>query len=73
MQTLYAIGSINDAMRGKRLLEKYGIRAYIQKLSSDAENGCVYGLAVTSSVPQAASVLKQGGVAVREVREREGS
>ena len=73
MQTLYVIGSVNDAMRGKRLLEKYGIRAYVRKVSAENGHGCGYGLTVPSSSAQAVSVLRRGGVTVQEIREREGT
>ncbi len=72
MQTLYAVGSVSNAMRGKRLLEKHGIRAYIRKINADHEQGCGYGLLVQRSSNDVVSVLRAGGVTVREVQERDG-
>ncbi len=59
------IGSISNAMRGKNLLEKYGIRAYIHRASDPPDgDGCGYSLLVTGHGGQAADILRKNGVRV---------
>ena len=42
------VGSITNAMRGKKLLEERGIRAYVHRASNPPEgDGCGYSLLVT--------------------------
>ena len=72
MQTIYAVGSVSNAMRGKQLLERRGVRAYIRKLSADRTHGCGYGLLVMPTAIPVVSVLKAGGVAVLNIQESEG-
>ena len=71
MQNVYAVGSATNAMRGKRLLEKHGVRAYIRKLRADRTHGCGYGLLVMRTDVPVVSLLNKGGVAVLDVRESE--
>lgn len=72
MQTIYTVGSITNAMRGKRLLEKHGIRAYIRKTNADRERGCSYGILVLGASPDVAAIFRAGGVSVLKVQGREG-
>ncbi len=71
MQNVYAVGSATNAMRGKRLLEKHGVRAYIRKLRADRTHGCGYGLLVMRTDVPVVSLLNKGGVAVLDIRESE--
>lgn len=62
------VGSITNAMRGKKLLEERGIRAYVHRASNPPEgDGCGYSLLVTDKVGQAESVLRKNGVRVVRV------
>lgn len=62
------VGSITNAMRGKKLLEARGIRPYLHKSSNPAKgDGCGYSLLVTGDAAEAAAILKQAGVTVRRV------
>ena len=59
------VGSITNAMRGKRLLEAKGIAAYVHRASNPPDgDGCGYSLLVTDSVGQAESILRKSGVRV---------
>ena len=64
------VGSITNAMRGRRILESAGIRAYMHKdpHPSDGE-GCGYGLLVTEHTDRAIRLLKDKGVRVIRVRD----
>ncbi len=64
------VGSITNAMRGKRLLEAKGVRAYVHRASNPPEgDGCGYSLLVTEKAELAQKVLKSGGVRVVRVSE----
>lgn len=71
MRKIYVVGTVSNAMRGKQLLEKRGVRAYIRKLRADRTHGCGYGLLVLRTDVPVETVLKAGGVAVLDIRESE--
>ena len=59
------VGSITNAMRGKRLLEAQGMRPYLHRATNAARgDGCGYSLLVTDRLEQAKEVLQKGGVRV---------
>lgn len=62
------VGSITNAMRGKKMLEARGIRPFLHKSSNPEKgDGCGYSLLVSGDVGQAKAILQQGGVTVRRV------
>ena len=62
------VGSITNAMRGKKLLEKQGIRSYVHRSSNPSQgDGCGYSLLVTDKAGQAERILRGGGVRVVRV------
>lgn len=64
------VGSITNAMRGKKLLEAQGIRPYLHKSLDPAKrDGCGYSLLITGDVGQAVHILQRSGVTVRRVSE----
>ena len=64
------VGSITNAMRGRRLLEEQGIRAYLHRSSRPAENdGCGYHLLVTEPPGKAEEILRRWGVRVMRISE----
>lgn len=64
------VGSITNAMRGKRLLEQQGIPAYIHRSSNPPQgDGCGYSLLVTKQVGQAEQALRRGGVRIVRISE----
>ncbi len=59
------VGSITNAMRGKKLLEKAGYRAFIHRSSNPPQgDGCGYSLLVTEREGQAKQILVNAGVRV---------
>ena len=59
------VGSITNAMRGKRLLEDQGIRTYLHRASHTTDmDGCGYSLLVSDSVQKAEQILRKKGVRV---------
>lgn len=71
MQTVYSVGSVSDAMQGKRLLEKHGIRAYIRKTNADGERGCGYALLIINDSPRVSALLRAGGITVSVAQGRD--
>lgn len=65
--TIIGVGSVTNAMRGKDLLEKKGIRAYIQR-KTELDNGCGYRLALYDHGERAAAILRQAGIRVNTVK-----
>ena len=64
------VGSVTNAMRGKRLLEEQGIRAYLHRTSHPTDgDGCGYSLLVTDGVNLAVQILQKRGVRVIRVTE----
>ena len=64
------VGSITNAMRGRKLLEEHGIRAYLHRSIHPAENdGCGYHLLVTEAPGRAEGILRQSGVRVIRISE----
>lgn len=62
------VGSVTNAMRGKRLLEEQGIRSYLHRASRPSDgDGCGYSLLVTEGEQRALQVLRQSGVRVIRV------
>ncbi len=62
------VGSITNAMRGKQLLEKQGVRAYLHRsVAGQVQEGCGYSLLVSSDLRQAREILHSGGVRVLRV------
>ena len=59
------VGSVTNAMRAKKLLEKNGIIAYINRSAHPAQgDGCGYSLLVTDRDEQAIRILRSAGVRI---------
>ena len=64
------VGSITNAMRGRKLLEKQGIRAYLHRSTHPVENdGCGYHLLMTESPGRAEEILRKAGVRIIRISE----
>ena len=62
------VGSITNAMRGRRILETQGIRALLQRSTHPTdEDGCGYRLLVIGDAQLAVKILKNQGVRVIRV------
>ena len=72
MPMMIEVGSVSNAMSGKRILEQHGLRAYMRRRApSENGEGCGYGLLIPAAEARAAAWLQEGGVRVIRVRERE--
>ena len=62
------VGSVTNAMRGKRLLEEQGFRVYLHRTSHPTEgDGWGYSLLIADGVKKAEQILRQRGVRVIRV------
>lgn len=62
--TIFYMGSVTSATRGKTVLERQGMRAFIQR--SHAENsGCGYTLRVPGDGKRARALLEAARIPVR--------
>ncbi len=73
MQALYYVGSISQAMRGKRVLEQHGIRCEIRRSEANSEHGCGYSLSVSQDSPNVPLVLRANGITSVSSKGRVGS
>lgn len=62
------VGSITNAMRGRYILEAQGVRSFLQRTPTPAEDeGCGYRLLITSDVQRAVALLRENGVRIVRV------
>lgn len=62
-----AVGSVTNAMRGKEILQKNGITAYVGRVSPDQATGCGYTLTVSGDIARAEQLLTAAGIRVRRL------
>lgn len=59
------IGSVTYAMKGRDLLERYGLRASMRRVPKMFDMGCGYGLYVPGAADRAEELLRAYGIPVR--------
>lgn len=65
---LITVGSVTYAMKGKEILLRHGIRAFVEKTPKRAGNsGCGYGISVAGDIQRAAAILTQNGIRVTAI------
>ena len=62
-----AVGSVTNAMRGKEILQKNGITAYVGRVAPDQTTGCGYMLMVAGDITRAEQLLTAAGIRVRRL------
>lgn len=62
---VFAVGSVTNAMRGRELLQKNGIAAFLGRADLRGREGCGYTLTVTGDTGRAAELLAAAGIRVR--------
>ena len=69
---LILLPSVTYAMKAKSILEKYTIRAYIQRTPKKAEiRSCGYCLFVPDNADEAEAILRKNGIRILGRGERE--
>ncbi len=62
------LSSITVAMRGKKILERHGIRSYMTRTQEKNQIGCGYSLLVYGSLEQVKDLLIAAGVTIRGIK-----
>lgn len=69
MTTTFQVSSVTYAMKGKNLLERNGIRAYITRtIDQDGQNGCGYNVVVNMQAEKAEHLLRSTGIHIRGIQ-----
>ena len=72
MNTIFEVSSVTNAMRGKALLERNGIRAEVSRMiDKDGSNGCGYRLIVRGNAERAESLLRGAGIRLLNIHKGE--
>lgn len=69
-EPLILVSSITYAMKGKRILEQRGIRAYVERIPRTRETGCGYGIYVPDGTDEAERQLRNMGIRILGRSER---
>ena len=68
--TSLAVGSVTNAMRGKEVLKKNGIKSNIKRYSGDKRLGCGYVIIVNDDYDICKSILNSVGIKVLDVNKK---
>ena len=69
---LINVGTITYAMKGKDILARYGISAYIEKTASGDGRGCGYVLYTPGRYDDAYRILKESGIRILDENKGDG-
>lgn len=60
--------SVTHAYRARDILNKHGIRAYVERVPEDLrQDGCGYGVAVYTDPQNATDILQNEGLQVKRI------
>ena len=65
------VSSVTYAMKGRDLLFRRGIRAFVERIPPTSQSGCGYGLYVPQGVEEAESLLRENHIKILGRAERE--
>ena len=69
----FYVSSITNAMRGKSILERSGIRSSINRSTDDKiKNGCGYIIMVFNNGDAAERILSSSGIRIRSIQRIDG-
>lgn len=67
-RAILVIGSVTYTMKAKELLDKFGIKSYIEKTSNFRKTkGCSYGLYVPRNSDKAFEILSNNNINIKEI------
>lgn len=58
------LSSVTYAMKGRDLLTRQGIKAYVERIPQSSASGCGYGLYVPAGAEEAERILRENGLKV---------
>lgn len=65
------VSSVTYAMKGRDLLFRRGIRAFVERIPPTSQSGCGYGIYVPQGVEEAESVLRENHIKILGRAQRE--
>ena len=70
---LISLGSLTYAMKGKEILFKCGIKAYVERTPKPEKSiGCGYSLYVPNQIDKAKEILLEHDIKIMEIDKLEG-
>ncbi len=67
-KTFIILRSVTHAYRARDILDKHGIRGYIERVPENLrKEGCGYGIALYRNAEQAERILEQYGIEIKRV------
>lgn len=70
--TVFPVGSLTHALRGQKLLERYGYSAWASRDHHPSRHGCGYQLTVKGDAQQARQLLLAHGIRLVSSEPSEG-
>lgn len=64
------VSSVTYAMKGRDLLFRRGIRAFVERIPPSSQSGCGYGIYVPQGVEEAEDVLRENHIKILGRAER---
>lgn len=65
------VSSVTYAMKGRDLLFRRGIRAFVERIPPTSQSGCGYGIYVPQGVEEAEAVLRENHIKILGRAQRE--
>lgn len=69
-KSLIVVSSITYAIKGRDILFRYGIKAYVERIKRTKETGCGYGLYIPARTDEAVKILNCNGIKILRRVER---
>lgn len=64
------VSSVTYAMKGRDLLFRRGIRAFVERIPPSSQSGCGYGIYVPQGVEEAEGILRENHIKILGRAER---
>lgn len=58
------VSSVTYAMKGRELLTRQGVRAYVERIPPSDTAGCGYGIYVPRGAEEAERILRENGIKI---------
>ncbi len=67
-KNIFITRTITYAVKGREILRKNGIKAYVQRSFAADRIGCGYGIVAVGSVEKISSILGSAGIKIHDVK-----
>lgn len=69
---LIMVSSITYAIKSRDILDRHGIKSYIERIHRTEETGCGYGVYAPSRTDEAENILRDEGIRIIGRAQRKG-